>query len=33
MPRKGLRKAEKLFRARKFPEVIRLLEPQVFLYR
>ena len=33
MPRKGLRRAEKLFRARRFPEVIRFLEPQIFRFR
>jgi hypothetical protein len=33
MKRKGLGEARKLFRARRFPEVIRLLEPEVFRYR
>ncbi len=33
MKRTGLGEARKLFRARKFPDVIRLLEPEVFRYR
>ena len=33
MKGKGLGEARKLFRARKFPDVIRLLEPEVFRYR
>ncbi len=35
MPKKtrGLKKAERLFRAARYSEVIRVLEPQVFLYR
>ena len=33
MKAKGLGDARKLFRARKFPEVIRLLEPEVFRHR
>ncbi len=33
MKRKGLGEARRLFRARKFPDVIRLLEPEVFRYR
>ena len=33
MKRKGLGDARRLFRARKFAEVIRLLEPEVFRYR
>jgi hypothetical protein len=33
MKGKGLGEAQKLFRARKFPDVIRLLEPEVFRYR
>jgi hypothetical protein len=33
MKGKGLGDARKLFRARKFPEVIRLLEPEVFRHR
>jgi hypothetical protein len=33
MKRKGLGEARKLFRARKFADVIRLLEPEVFRYR
>lgn len=33
MPRKGLKRAKRLFRVRKFPEVIRLLEPQIFRFR
>lgn len=33
MKGKSLKKAGRLFRARKFPEVIRLLEPQVFRFR
>ncbi|MGA2977489.1 MAG: hypothetical protein ABSF77_19460 [Spirochaetia bacterium] len=33
MKGKSLGEARKLFRARKFPEVIRLLEPDVFRYR
>lgn len=33
MKRTGLKKAARLFRARKFAELISLLEPQVFLYR
>ena len=32
-PGQGLKKALKLFRARKFPQVVRLLEPQVFRFR
>lgn len=30
---KGLKRAERLFRRRRYSEVIRLLEPQVFMYR
>lgn len=33
MKGKGLGEARKLFRARKFPDVIRVLEPEVFRYR
>jgi hypothetical protein len=33
MQRKGLGEARRLFRARRFPDVIRLLEPEVFRYR
>jgi hypothetical protein len=33
MPARNLSDARKLFRARRFPEVIRLLEPEVFRYR
>jgi hypothetical protein len=33
MKRKGLGEAKKLFRARRFADVIRLLEPEVFRYR
>jgi hypothetical protein len=33
MKGKGLGEARKLFRARKFPDVIRILEPEVFRYR
>jgi hypothetical protein len=33
MKRKGLAEAKKLFRARRFPDVIRLLEPEVFRHR
>ena len=33
MKRTGLGEARKLYRARKFPDVIRLLEPEVFRYR
>ena len=33
MKRKGLGEARRLFRARRFPDVIRLLEPEVFRYR
>lgn len=33
MKRKGLGEARKLFRARRFADVIRLLEPEVFRYR
>ena len=33
MKRTGLGDARKLFRARRFPDVIRLLEPEVFRYR
>jgi len=33
MKRKGLGEARKLFRARRFSDVIRLLEPEVFRYR
>jgi hypothetical protein len=33
MKRTGLGEARKLFRARRFPDVIRLLEPEVFRYR
>jgi hypothetical protein len=33
MKGKGLGEARNLFRARKFPDVIRLLEPEVFRYR
>jgi hypothetical protein len=33
MKGKGLAEARKLFRARKFPDVIRILEPEVFRYR
>ncbi len=33
MPARNLGDARRLFRARRFPEVIRLLEPEVFRYR
>jgi hypothetical protein len=33
MKRTGLGEARRLFRGRRFPEVIRLLEPEVFRYR
>ena len=33
MKAKGLVEARRLFRARKFPDVIRILEPEVFRYR
>lgn len=33
MKEKGLGEARKLFRARKFPDVIRILEPEVFRHR
>ncbi|TVQ39834.1 MAG: hypothetical protein EA384_04490 [Spirochaetaceae bacterium] len=33
MKTKGLKKAERLFRTARYGEVIRVLEPQVFLYR
>ena len=33
MKGRGLGEARKLFRARKFPDVIRILEPEVFRYR
>jgi len=33
MKGKGLGEARRLFRARKFPDVIRVLEPEVFRYR
>lgn len=33
MPARSLRDARRLFRARRFPEVIRLLEPEVFRHR
>jgi hypothetical protein len=33
MKTRGLRQAHKLFRAGKYPDVIRVLEPQIFLYR
>jgi len=33
MKGKGLSEARRLFRARKFPDVIRILEPEVFRYR
>jgi hypothetical protein len=33
MPRKSLAEARRLFRSRKFPEVIRVLEPEVFRNR
>ncbi len=33
MKGKGLGEARRLFRARKFPDVIRILEPEVFRYR
>lgn len=33
MKRKGLGEARRLFRSRRFPDVIRLLEPEVFRYR
>ncbi|HVP19428.1 MAG TPA: tetratricopeptide repeat protein [Spirochaetia bacterium] len=33
MKEKGLGEARRVFRARKFPDVIRILEPEVFRYR
>jgi tetratricopeptide (TPR) repeat protein len=33
MKRSGMSEARRLFRARRFPDVIRLLEPEVFRYR
>lgn len=32
-PAKGLRNAERLFRAKRYSHVVRLLEPQIFRYR